>query len=218
MWTQDEVKTLHQAHRTVNPTSISFWGDIAEMIGDKSEMECRQKWFSLAKTPEPKRPKQRNKQAKSGVVTGSIIHKVDDDIFNSTPMRSAFAIGENIDISDAAFEELGDISNMNVGSAIKIKTSHHNGGSLPSNNGAMEYPHGYKTYLQKLGRSMRQKQTQKTNSNEAPFKFGKKLTGRVNEGDIEVKCKLSPGGTLQVDTFGDTDIEDDYLENEDENE
>ena len=220
VWTQADLKALHRAHRIVDPTSFSFWEDVSEIIADRSAEECRHKWFSLAKTPEPKKQKQK-KQGKRDIDTTDVVRSFDDDIFNSTPMRSAFAIGESIDISDTAFEELGEISNINVGSAIKINKIDHNDGCLPSNHDLTSCPHGYKTYLQKMGRSMRQKDTKKTQTyrdmNQPSFKIGKKLAERVDEGDVQVKGRLSPGGTLRVDTFGDTDTED-YLDYEDEDE
>lgn len=220
LWTQADLKALHRAHRIVDPTLFSFWEDVSEIIRDRSAEECRQKWFSLAKTPEPKKQKQK-KQGKRDIDTTGIVRSFDDDIFNSTPMRSAFAIGESIDISATAFEELGEISNINVGSAIKINKIDQNDGCLPSNRDLTSYPHGYKTYLQKMGRSMRQKDTKKRQTSggmNQPFsKIGKKLAERIDEGDVQVKGRLSPGGTLQVDTFGDTDTED-YLDYEDEDE
>jgi len=106
LWTQADLKALHRAHIIVDPTSFSFWEDVSEIIGDRSAEECRHKWFSLAKTPEPKKQKQK-KQGKRDIDTTDIVRSFDDDIFNSTSMRSAFAIGESIDISDTAFEELG---------------------------------------------------------------------------------------------------------------
>jgi len=222
-WTQTDLRILHKAHRTVDPMSFSFWEDVAEIVGQKSAMECREKWFSLAKTPEPKQSKSKKQDKGKIITTTKNPRNVDDDIFNSTPMRSAFGIGENVDPSAIAFEELGDISKMNVGSAIKIHKLNHNDDSiLPSNNEPMAYPrgysYGYKTYLQNLGRSMRQKDLKKKSEtcespNRPPLQLGKKLAEHVHEGDVEVKCRLSPGGTLQVDTFGDTDKED-YLDDD----
>ena len=220
-WTQSDLRILHKAHRTVDPMSFSFWEDVAEIVGQKSAMECREKWFSLAKTPEPKQSKKKKQDKDKIIPTTENPHIVDDDIFNSTPMRSAFGIGENVDPSAIGFEELGDISKMNVGSAIKIHKLNHNDNRIPpSNNEPIAYPHGYgyKTYLQNLGRSMRQKDTKKKSKtcespNRPPLQLGKKLAEHVHEGDVEVKCRLSPGGTLQVDTFGDTDRED-YLDDD----
>ena len=136
-------------------------------------------------------------------------------------MRSAFAIGENINISSTAFEELGDITNINVGSAIKIVKRDPNDESMSSNPDQIACPHGYKTYLQKMGRIMRQKDTKKKQmsgrANQHLLVIGKKLAERTNEGDVQVKGRLSPGGTLRVDTFGYSDTED-YLDYDDETE
>eukprot|EP00536_Pseudo-nitzschia_multiseries_P017168 jgi/Psemu1/292890/fgenesh1_pg.1412_\ len=214
-WTQVDLRTLHKAHRTVDPTSFSYWEDVAEIVGEKSATECREKWFSLAKTPEPKRPKpKKNDKGQTAPLINP--RNIEDDIFNSTPMRSAFGSGDNIDVS--GFEELGDISSMNVGSVIKINRLNHSNDKIPqTNNERAAYPLGYKTYLQNIGRSMRQKdhKQNKGDSIRPPLQFGKKLTGRVNEGDVEVKCRLSPGGTLQVDTYGDTDTEG-YLDDDED--
>ena len=137
-------------------------------------------------------------------------------------MRSAFAIGENIDMSSTAFEELGEFSKMDVGSAFKINMIEQNDENEPSNEDQTSCPHGYKTYLQKMGRVMRQKDTRKKHPSEVPgqhaLPIGKKLAERIEEGDVQVKGRLSPGGTLRVDTFGDTDTEDYLLGYEDEEE
>jgi len=212
LWTDANIKALHRAHRIVDPTSFSFWEDVSELIDDKTAMECRMKWFSLAKTPEPKKPKSK-KESKSNVENKENILNVEDDIFNSTPFRSAFAICESVDATSSAFEELGEISNINVGSAIKIHKLQESG-SLPPIQDLVSCPHGYKTYLQKMGRVMRQKETRKNHARKhtehAPL-IGKRLAECVDEGDVQVKCRMSPGGTLQVQTFGDTDTED-YLD------
>jgi hypothetical protein len=218
-WTQADLRALHRAKRLVDPTSFSFWEDVSEMIGDRSAVECRQKWFSLAKTPEPKKPKQKKQEGKDGDTTVNI-RPYDDDIFNSTPMRAAFAIGESFGIADSDFEELGDISKIDVGSAIKVNKVDHNDANLPFNVELISCPHGYKTYLQKMGRIMRQKDTKKRQVSESmnhhALNVGKKLAERIEEGDVQVKGRLSPGGTLHVDTIGDTDTEDYLYDDEDE--
>ena len=73
-----------------------------------------------------------------------------------------------------------------------------------------------------MGRVMRQKDTRKKHTSEGlsqhTYPIGKKLSERIEEGDVQVKGRLSPGGTLRVDTFGDTDTEDYLLGYEDEEE
>jgi hypothetical protein len=183
-WASANLKALHTANRSVDPKSFSFWEDVSEIVGTKSATECREKWFSLVNTPVLKRK----------------------------PMRGIFDVGENDNSRSTSFDEIGDLSNMVVGSAIKIDKVEHNNASPHGDNKLAAYPQGYKTYIQNMGRNMRQKERKKNcnagKSSNHPMKIGKNLAERADEGDVEVKCKLSPGGTLQVDTFGDTDTED----------
>jgi hypothetical protein len=214
-WASANLKALHTANRSVDPKSFSFWEDVSEIVGTKSATECREKWFSLVNTPVLKRKPKKKDDALSTTLKAPISdtrHNFDDDIFNATPMRGIFDVGENDNSRSTSFDEIGDLSNMVVGSAIKIDKVEHNNASPHGDNKLAAYPQGYKTYIQNMGRNMRQKERKKNcnagKSSNHPMKIGKNLAERADEGDVEVKCKLSPGGTLQVDTFGDTDTED----------
>ena len=216
-WTSANLKALHTANRIVDPKSFSFWEDVSEIVGTKSTTECREKWFSLVNTPVLKRrPK---KKTTLEAPLSDTRHSFDDDIFNATPMRGIFDVGEKDGSRSTSFDEIGVLSNMVVGSAIKIDKVEHNNANLHGDDKNAAYPQGYKTYIQNMGRNMRQKDRKKncnaSKSSNHPMKIGKNLAERADEGDVEVKCKLSPGGTLQVDTFGDTDTED-YFDYDDE--
>jgi len=214
-WTSANLKALHKANRTVDPKSFTFWEDVSEIVGEKSTMECREKWFSLVNTPVMKRKAKKKNDAPNtilAVLPSGTLNTLDDDIFNATPMRGIFTVGEFNDSCDTTFDEIDDLSNMVVGSAIKLEKVEPSNTSLQTNK-------GYKTYIQNMGRNMRQKDKKEIHnenkSSNHPMKIGKNLAERVDEGDVEVKCKLSPGGTLQVDTYGGTDTED-YFDYDDE--
>eukprot|EP00979_Chaetoceros_neogracilis_P009140 scaffold2072_cov207-Chaetoceros_neogracile.AAC.2 len=81
-WTEDLLNLLRQSHSDAEPMSLSFWQDVADKIGGKSDQECRDKWFSLADSPAAHRHKQAFDQESSCEIDDD-----EDDIFNSTPAK-----------------------------------------------------------------------------------------------------------------------------------
>ena len=219
-WTLANLKELRTANRTVDPKSFSFWEEVSEIVSNKSAVECREKWFSLVNTPVIKRrQKSKNndglKETLVASSTGtSTLQNLDDDIFNATPLRGIFDVSENIDNCHSTFGEIDDLFNLTVGSAIKIDQVECNSPSAH----VSQKKKGYKTYIQNMGRNMRQEDKRKKlkEKENSDLTCGKNLAECVDEGDVEVKCKLSPGGTLKVDTYGDTDTEDYLVDDSDE--
>ena len=112
LWTIDQVQALRKAHHSVNPTSCSFWEDVAARLDGKTPEQCREKWFSLVQTPKVRAKKKRVKDDGQGTQglpcekAYSNMNEDDDDLFNSTPFRRA-----NVRIDDGAEDGDNDDDN-----------------------------------------------------------------------------------------------------------
>lgn len=238
-WSEANLENLRKAHKRVDPRSYCFWDDVSEILeGERTAGECRDKWFSLVKTPIPNRKPKRQRVAGTGVVADvehsnsdphlhiESIAVADDDIFNATPMRKVVATLDDEN-------ELCAISKMDLeGSAIKIKerrtvdddasaafSAEDTEAGEPVNRHRHQAPRGppqgYKMYLQSMRRTMKRElkaKRKKKTSKVASLKLGKNLSEWADEGDVEMNCRLSPGGTLQIRKSGyddDEDVEED---------
>jgi len=209
-WTAEQLDQLSAAMGSVEPTSASFWHDVASLVDERTESECRFKWFSIAKTPMPKLTKR--SCAKKGAIRE--LSDDEDDIFNSSPMRGFFVPDGNDDSDE---NNAAVFMNHDVGSAIKMgaKTS-----AVASNNNSSTRKRvepnfrpkaGYKMYLQNLKRDVARAQK------EVPSRKGQsKLSGRgprtlsetVYDSDVDVNVRLTPGGTLKVKSQYEEDDDD----------
>eukprot|EP00980_Cylindrotheca_fusiformis_P026429 scaffold16150_cov112-Cylindrotheca_fusiformis.AAC.8 len=206
-WQDYEVTLLREAHNEVDPTSFSFWEEVSELIGTRTTVECREKWFSLVKTPKVKAPKSKKNPREQATRTPN-----DDDIFNATPMKAMFST--NNDELDQAFGGLQFLSNLNVGSAVKVDRAPTDNSSLPSQR-------GYKTYISNMRRNVLKadKRRKPRIPKMALSKSTKNVRERAAEGDIELDGRLSPGGTIHVKSNGDEgSISDATTSEEDETE
>jgi hypothetical protein len=201
-WTEREVVLLREAHKEIDPKSVSFWEEASEMVGAKSSEECREKWFSSVKTPVMPTRKIKKQQAPKFPAVYA-----DDDIFNATPMKALFQT-DSLDESALLFGGIGGLSNLDIGSAIKVGNA-----SVSSSSHAPHHPqHGYKTYIKAMKRGVRIKKGIRPPRAGKPSKARKNLSERDGEGDFEVKGRLSPGGTLRVNAQSHRDTEDDDLD------
>ena len=162
-WSDADLEQLRKAHKRADPQSVCFWEDVSDQLGEhRSASECREKWFSLVKTPVPTRRRKRQEFDDESVTLAA------DDIFNATPMKKVVASLEDD-------KGIKGISQMEIKeSAIKIKRKSNNDegadddiGGLPehkasSHNGRARgraasrvASEGYKTYLQSMRRTMK---------------------------------------------------------------
>eukprot|EP00934_Nitzschia_sp_Nitz4_P007228 Nitzschia sp. Nitz4//scaffold85_size83877//15973//17562//NITZ4_005219-RA/size83877-processed-gene-0.135-mRNA-1//-1//CDS//3329559107//7218//frame0 len=189
-WNQRELALLRDAHQRVEPTSQLFWEQVSAEVESKSASECREKWFSLAKTPMLQSKKgKRVLSPKGGTPIGAV-----DDIFNATPMKALFQLPAK-NKNDTTKERGGPASfllNMDFGSAIKVskpQTDCSSGGPSPANR-------GYKTYINRVKRDIK-KSNKRPNKN-IPHMRKRQITFWDSEGDAAIKGQLSPGGTVRV--------------------
>jgi hypothetical protein len=223
-WTQQEIDTLRMAHKTVDPKSLSFWDDVSRIVSEKTAGDCREKWFSLYKTPiiKDRHRKIRDGKRNQKVTPPSVSCRACDDIFDATPMRSLFATRDARDsgCSGPTFEGLSYIFNGSHGSAIKVNSNHNNGNFEISSPRPIEgHKPGYKAYIQNIRRNLnRRRATRQRHADHEPFlakKTVKSLAECADEGNVEMKCRLSPGGTLLINTHDVDDDEDYFYRNHD---
>lgn len=199
-WRESDVVLLREAQNEVNPTSFSFWEEVSELIGNRSAVECREKWFSLVKTPKVKESKAKKNLQQKVAMTPN------DDIFNATPMKALFS--QRSDGFDQGFGNLGFLENLNLGSAVKVNRA-------PTADGGPSMPtqRGYKTYITNMKRNI----LKMDNKRRLPVmtnmksKVSKNVRERAEEGDVELNGRLSPGGTIHVKASGNEDFDDEYL-------
>lgn len=213
MWKTNELDMLRKSHQEANPKSTCFWDDVAARVGTRSADECRERWFSFAKTPV-----QAARKSKKTADAKHVSASKEDDIFNATPMRSLLDLkdifGSEIDLNRAM-----GLTNSYLGSAIKTKDADLTESiSSPHLNMAT---HGYKTYIKNVKRDVNKATKRKMPKLPKQRKNKKTISFKDGEGEVEIQGKLSPGGTLCVATdsvaLGDTeDQENMYLSDDDE--
>lgn len=208
-WNEQELSLLRMAHQEVDSKSLTFWDEVADRVRSKTSAECRARWFSFAKTPAPptRKPKKTNNEKTTAAR--------EDDIFNATPMKAIFHLPETF---GTAFN-FGNLALDGIGSAIKVASVSH-GKVLDSP--LIQGKHGYKTYVKNVKRDMNVSERCRLPKAPRADAIEKKKTLSVKdvEGEYEVKGRLSPGGTLRVDTesihTADAEDEDLFMMSEDD--
>jgi hypothetical protein len=90
----------------------------------------------------------------------------------------------------------------------RVSTEYDDGSAIPS----LQQKVGYKSYLMGLKRGVAQaKRDKKVTKKKQNQKNGtaRNMTESIGNGDVSLKCRLSPGGTLQVENL--TEVEDDFM-------
>lgn len=202
-WKDTEVASLREAYTVVDPRTTDFWGQIAAQVGSKDERACREKWFSLVKTPVAYRKVASNIGAE-GVSP--------DDLFNATPMRGLFHGTEALLHPNLEMESpvLPDGNNV-----LPSVDNFEELGELP----VVEPKVGYKTYLQGLRRGVNKAQKEKAKDRKKKMNRqtgARGLAASAGNGSVEMMGRLTPGGTLRVKkVLGDSDDEDNLSCSED---
>ena len=183
-WTEAQLLQLKQSHAEVDPTSTTFWTDLAQQVHGRSAQECRDKWFSLVKTPAPRVRKPKAKQdaaanamdhaqeVGAAVQSHNDIYDDDeDDIFNSTPMRGIlFPSNNNTMLEEdesASVEHNNNDKNddmemdFDVGSPVVMSarrnrrvSTEYDDGSSSNEHQPLQQKVGYKSYMMGLKRGV----------------------------------------------------------------
>lgn len=208
-WTSIQLEQLRNAYAQADPTSATFWLEVAALVEYKTASECRSHWFSSAKTPAPKLSKRNVAMKEDKQLLDN-----EDDIFNSTPMRGCLIprINGISMMSDSALPMPTGIA----GTTIELKAT--------DEAGPFDRPKFvYKSYLQRMKRDSArvQKEIQgqkKKNVLNILEKSTRTLSDAVHDHDVNIKVRLSPGGTLKVQSQADDDFWNEMYDAEDEEE
>ena len=193
LWSHEQVDALRDAQSMADPMSCSFWSFVAGHVEGKTEGDCRAKWFSLIQTPKAKVVKQQSKQE---------LESLEDDLFHATPMRGGKVMNFEIDVGspivDTTIQERGELrveANYCYDEIMELKQRV-----------------GYKTYLKGLRRAVtkaerdrRLNRTRKVKHSHVP----RILSECINSDGIEMKCHLTPGGTIKIHKMTDEENDDD---------
>jgi len=221
-WDGASLKLLMQAHTECDPKSFSFWHQIASRVPNKSAEQCQEKWFALVITPKIRRKK---KDATEDVSL-SLIHKddVDDDIFNSTPVRNAAKLMLSLHkstsrrkrqkVESSHERQLSDTFSSPIVNEYFFQCKDDTG-YLESIQSPLRFQQMNKVYLNKVRAGFKDK-TQKHSKQHSNIinkgqKKQKHLSAAVDAGDVHMNGALSPNGTLRVNAPDEYEAEDMYI-------
>lgn len=182
-WSRVEVESLRAALRLVDPrTTINFWEDVAQHVDGHSAAECCEKWGSLNASPAAK---QKAEDPSEWIE----LTKESDDFFDSTPFRDAATRGAK--------------SEGNGRSGIKVGRIRR--GDYVSRVREFEFGNrktGYKGFMKGVKKTIseankKDAKRKKASQKDKPIKTRSVSMVETN-GDVEVKAKLTPGGTLRI--------------------
>jgi hypothetical protein len=214
-WSSLLVRQLREAFVQVDPTSVTFWDDVAVLLprSGKTASECRDKWFSLVKTPQAA-----GRFAPKSRVAYPVIQPpnvAEDDLFNSTPMRSEsqnqfneeHPLVKHLPADQDPPSVAADMSSVAVGErAIATDAQLRPPAAKP----------GFKSYLQGMRRDLNRSKKEASNRRSKKAVAASKpksmaLRETFQDDDLKLKVQLSPGGTMQINNMqADGDEEDDF--------
>jgi len=199
-WKEDEVLLLKEAQKEVDPKSYSYWQDVADLVGTRSAEESQEKWFSLAKTPNVRKRKKKSEENLNEIPNSP----QDDDIFDATPMKALFS-KSSID-EDPLLGSIGFLSQLNLGSAVKVERV-----PVGHESKTLATTRGYKSYIRDMRREVLAKdKKKKPRLPKEKNSKAKNVREQAGEGDVELRGRLSPGGTIHMTSNLDEDIDEEY--------
>ena len=218
-WTRLQIVSLRVAYAAVNPCSNQFWEEVANQIEGRSEEECRNKWFTLVKTPgAKKKPIVQLKGQKKNIPVQDTANE--DDLFNSTPMRSrVFNDADAHGNEDQSFD-------IDFGSPIVVDDARGRSAMTTEYDDDMQIDasterFGYsRTFVKNLKRDISKAGKVKPRRKICPMRETgpKGISYAVDYDELEVKGTLSPGGTMLVRTidWNEGDNDDDIFGSDEE--
>ncbi|CAJ1968900.1 unnamed protein product [Cylindrotheca closterium] len=199
-WREDEILLLKEAQKEVDPKSYSYWQDVADLVGTRSAEDCQEKWFSLAKTPNVRQRKKKGKANLKEIPNSP----QDDDIFDATPMKALFS-KSSIE-GDPLLGSIGFLSQLNLGSAVKVERV-----PIDHESKTLATKRGYKSYIKDMRREVLAKDKKKPpRLPKEKSSKARNVREKAGEGDIELRGRLSPGGTIHMTSNVDEEIDDEY--------
>ena len=212
-WSTEQLEQLRNAQEDVDPTSTSYWMDVASFVPGKSASECQTKWFSMTKSPAPKTKNNGREIVPYHLQTTN--DDDEDDIFQSTPMRGSMFVNANYyqSFHEVTLPKLPTptLPSMEIDNDEIFVTS--------LNMLAPTVKPVSKAFLQRMKRNFTKAETNvattaKLLHKKYAGKNTKGLTEALCDHDVDINIRLSPGGTLQVKSHVDHDDEDDFWDDE----
>lgn len=220
-WDELSVKQLLKAHKETDPKCVLFWHDIASKVYNKSADQCRDKWFSLVKTPKLRR-KKTIQQA-----TPPDQHNSDDydDIFNSTPLRNASKLILSWGKASSRRKSRSSSDNfldLLLSSSPVIKSKKSNESEKRSDTtkpSPLHFRKMTKCYVKKVRAGFIDLKTKKKPSYvKASKKNQQCLSEAIDAGDVHMNGFLSPNGTVTIDAPEEHEVQGYYIPSDNENE
>lgn len=162
-WSNDELNALRNAQKEINPTSISYWQEVAIKVKTKSSLDCQNKWQA---TPKVRKTVKKKKATKDAVFDASISDsdEEEDDLFNSSPYRKAY-LEDKDNMITINSRSLWNSSGLSP--CIKQKT---NLNSLLEEQSALKPRRkGYNTYVENLRKDINRVEKKKKAQRSSPL-------------------------------------------------
>ena len=195
-WSDLQIGSLKQAHFKARPTSSSFWQEIAISVPNKSAGDCRDKWFSMVGTPTDHRKKRANRV--DSIYLSSSDDWIEDDIFNSTPIRNANMKKNSVRNPHAgSFEDICS-SPILMNKKITTRTSVGSEHDIKEESSPFLICRQYKTYLKEVRAGINSKTSKLKSSIDTSRNIS--LSASFDQGDYQIEGNLTPGGTLNIVT------------------
>jgi len=211
-WHYTLLDHLKRAHGDVDPMSSVFWQDVASRVEGKSAEECRDKWFSMVGTPQKKSVRKVDNNIGGEPNTDD----VEDDIFNSTPVREANNVTYSLPSSPKSTRSQTLTRLLDIfSSPIVYKRKEENKENhIADYSSPLFFRPQYKTYLREVRAGINDKTRNfKSKRANGPKKKNKHLTVSIEDGEIHMGGVLSPGGTLLIQAPDDDELANMYIEN-----
>ena len=215
-WDEGSIELLLKAHKTTDPRCFFFWQQVSSKVPNRSPEDCRDKWFALVKTPKIRR----KKPIKQEYVVANYHNEEDDDIFNSTPLRNAAKVILSFRKSSNTRSSRGRKGSIDTFSDIltsPMLKSHRSAKFLDLESHLsplIQAQPMYKGYMKRGRKGVINRKTSKLNQS-VTFKTSKtqtkKMSAKIEVGDVHMNCFLSPNGTVVVNAPEEHEVEDLYF-------
>jgi hypothetical protein len=191
-WTNAQLQQLSEAQRSTDPSSMTFWEDVAAQVTGKNASECSARWMKMFPTPDPNHVSRRGAPRQN-------FDALKDDLFDATPWRDKE-------------RELRLPNGLALRSAIKLEAATVGTQATEDYEGGHSWKPraGMGKYVQDMNRAARQPR-QKGKGRGYGDMHENAFRERIDTDGINMDVRMTPGGTLDFRCLRD-DNEDDFFD------
>ncbi|KAL7532175.1 hypothetical protein ACHAXR_005386 [Thalassiosira sp. AJA248-18] len=192
-WSDEELRTLRNALKEINPTSTLYWQEVAIQVGTKTSSECQIKWQSMVATPKVRKAtkkKDANQPSKSDQNHSKSEEEDEDDLFNSSPYREA-------DL-DAAHNMIATKFNNLPGLSPCIKQNINSKFQQEESSALKFRRKGYNTYIETLRKDINRVEKKKKTLVPNHILNNTHIHADSGDGENQMTGKLLPDGTIKI--------------------